>query len=254
MLSILVIARMNNMAAWTRRFWQWHRWLAWLVGLQLAAWVIGGAVFAWLPFQAWVKSTDTVTKPVVALPSDWAQALTRATLPNTPVRSVASVATARGPAWQIRLADQSELWLTADGKPLVAPDETAARTFAQSLYRGVGQLRSVERVEQVPRQLGIVRELGAKRGLWVARFDDAIATRIYIDAVNGQLAAARNDAWVIYDFFWRLHVMDYSEGEDFNNPLLRAAALIALVLVVTGGVLLGLSARRWWRRRELAKE
>jgi hypothetical protein len=55
---------------------------------------------------------------------------------------------------------------------------------------------------------------------------------------------------VLYDFFWRLHVMDYSAGEDFNNPVLRVAVLAALALVITGGALLVLSVRR--RRRRAA--
>jgi hypothetical protein len=43
--------------------------------------------------------------------------------------------------------------------------------------------------------------------------------------------------------------MDYSEGEDFNNKLLRAAATVALGLVGTGLVLMGLALRRAWRKR-----
>ena len=87
-----------------------------------------------------------------------------------------------------------------------------------------------------------------RANLWVARFDDTLATRIYVDARTGQFVAARNEAWVLYDFFWRLHVMDYNAGEDFNNPMLRAAVLAALALVITGGVLLVLSVRRRMRR------
>ena len=94
-----------------------------------------------------------------------------------------------------------------------------------------------------------MREVGPRRGLWRVRFDDRLGTRIYVDSRSGHCVAARNDAGVLYDFFWRLHVMDYSEGEDFNNPLLRAASLVAVALVVTGVVLLALSLGRRWRRR-----
>ena len=121
--------------------------------------------------------------------------------------------------------------------------------FAQSLYRGPGQLATVQQLAEVPRRLGLVREVGEKKDVWQARFDDALQTRLYVDARSGELLAVRTEAWVLYDFFWRLHVMDYSEGEDFNNPLLRAAAPLALGLVLTGLVMSVLALRRAWRRR-----
>ena len=107
----------------------------------------------------------------------------------------------------------------------------------------------MQRLQQVPARLGLVRELGARRDAWVARFDDALGTRLYFDGRSGELLAVRNEAWVWYDFFFRLHVMDYSEGEDFNNPLLRAAASAALLLVLTGLTLSALALRRAWRQR-----
>lgn len=237
---------------WTPRLWRWHRWLAWLVVLQVTAWVIGGALFAWLPFQAWVKSAESVNKPSATLPAGWNQALGRAALPDSPVLSVSSVITARGPAWQIRHPGSQDTWLSASGDPLAPPDEGAVRGFVQSLYKGPGRLVAVMRVSEPPRRLGIVRETAGRGDLWVARFDDKLATRIYVDARTGQFVAARNEAWVLYDFFWRLHVMDYSGGEDFNNPLLRAAVLGATALVLTGVLLLALSLRR--RRRHKAPQ
>ena len=57
----------------------------------------------------------------------------------------------------------------------------------------------------------------------------------------------RNEAWVWYDFFWRLHIMDYAEGEGFNGTLFRCASIIAWGLVIAGAVLAVLAARRRWR-------
>ncbi len=236
------------MARWSARFFRWHRWVAWLVALQVLAWVLGGLVFAWLPFQSWVKVADAVTKPLAAFPAGWAQALAGAQLRAAPV-AVSSVPTSGGLAWQVKHASGPDSWLNAQGGALNPPDETAVRQFAQSLYRGSGRLVAAERLSEPPRHLGIVHEAGQRKGLWRVRFDDGLRTRIYIDGRTGQLVGARSDAWVLYDFFWRLHVMDYSEGEDFNNPLLRAASLAAVTLVATGTVLLGMSLRRRWRRR-----
>jgi hypothetical protein len=127
--------------------------------------------------------------------------------------------------------------------------------FAQSLYVGPGRLLAVQRLAEAPTRLGLVKELAGRKNLWLARFDDPLQTRLYFDGTGGELVAVRTEAWVLYDFFWRLHVMDYGDGEDFNNPLLRGFALAALALVLTGTVLVGLAlarnARRWRRRRPM---
>jgi hypothetical protein len=233
------------------RFFRWHRWLAYIVALQVLAWVLGGLLFAWLPFQGWVKGKDWVATPQQALPADWAAGLARigaATGGATP-QSISSVNTAQGPAWRLR-SKGGDSWWTAAGETLPAPDAEAVKRFALGLYRGPGPVAQVQRLAEAPRRLGLVRELGAKKDIWQVRFDDALHTRLYVDARSGELLAVRTEAWVIYDFFWRLHIMDYSEGEEFNNPLLRAASIAAMALVLTGGVLVTLSLMRAWRRKQ----
>lgn len=236
------------MSQWSPRLFRWHRWLGYLVAWQVLAWVLGGLLFAWLPFNDWVKAKADVAPPALSLPATWASAWAGASLPAEPVLAVRAVATAGGAAWQLKTAS-GEHWLGADGRPLAPPSEAAVTAFARQLYRGPGPFQSVQRLAEVPTRWLMVKEVHGPRELWLARFDDRLATRLYIDARSGELLAARNDAWVLYDFFWRLHVMDYSEGEDFNNPWLRAASLAALGLVLCGLVMLLLALRRAWRRR-----
>ena len=78
-------------------------------------------------------------------------------------------------------------------------------------------------------RLGLVAETGDPGGVRRAQFDDALSTRIYLSGCTGEFLTAHIEAWVWYDFFWRLHNMDYAEGEDFNGTLLRAASIIAWV-------------------------
>jgi hypothetical protein len=231
------------------RFFRWHRWLGYAVALQVLAWVLGGVVFAWLPFQGWVKVNDDVAKPQPALDAGWAQRLAAGMPADLAVQSAHTVATASGSAWRLRLA-QGERWVDADGRELLPPDAAAVSAFATSLYKGPGRPAGVELLTAVPTRLGLVSEIGASRPVWRARFDDTLQTRLYIDSRSGELLAARNEAWVWYDFFWRLHVMDYGGGEDFNNPLLRVAAPLALGLALTGLVMLTLALRRAWRQRQ----
>jgi hypothetical protein len=228
-----------------------HRWLGWLVGLQVLIWVTGGVVFSLVPFTSWVKGGDTVKPPTVVLPTGWpersASALQSAAR-SADVVGIAAVATPQGPALRVSFrAGNDPVIVPADGSVWAPPDGAAVRRFATSLYQGRGTVTSVEHLPKVPPRLGIVAETGGRGDVWRVSFDDALGTRIYLNGQTGEFVTSRNEAWVWYDFFWRLHIMDYAGGEDFNGTLLRLASVTAFGLVIAGAVLGALAARRRWR-------
>lgn len=232
------------------RFFHWHRWLGWLVALQVLAWIAGGVVFTWLPFKPWVKAEDDIRRPVASLPDGWAAVVARHLEhhPLSPIQSVASIATPTGSALRVKHAT-SETWIALDGSRFQAPDAHHIARFARGLHKQDRSPVEVVHLESVPPRALIVQEAGARRNVWRASFDDRLHTRLYFDARSGELIAIRNDAWVLYDFFWRLHLMDYRGGEDFSHPLVKAASLAALALAVTGTTLAILALRRVLRRR-----
>ncbi len=237
-----------SLAATTFRI---HRWLGWLIGVQVLVWVAGGVVFSLVPFTPWVKGGDAVRAPVVVLPAGWAERVAPALQQAARVGDVmalAAVATPQGPALRVSYhGNHTPVIVPADGAAFMPPDEAAVRRFAASLYKGQGTVLAVERLASVPARLGIVAETGGRADLWRVRFDDALATRIYLNGPTGEFVTSRNEAWVWYDFFWRLHIMDYAQGEDFNGILLRLASVTAFGLVLAGAVLAVLAVRR--RRR-----
>ena len=228
-----------------------HRWLGWLIGLQVLVWVGGGVVFSLVPFTAWVKGGDTVTPPVVLLPAGWVERTAptlQAAAQRGDVVAVAAVATPQGPALRVSYrSGRDPIIVPADGTAWTPPDETAVRRFAASLYQGQAVMTTVERMATVPRRLAIVDETGGRGDVWRVSFDDGFATRIYLSGKTGEFITSRNEAWVWYDFFWRLHIMDYTGGDDFNGTLLRAASVTAFGLVLAGAVLAMLAVRRRWR-------
>jgi hypothetical protein len=231
----------------TQTAWKWHRWLAYGVGLQFALWLSSGLVFAWLPFNPWVKGGDDHQRPPLTLSAP-------ATLPaplaggSADIAGATLVNTPRGAAWRLSLRGQPPQWWPADGSAWIEPDAAAVTAFAQRHYRGTGAVRSVERLEAVPRRLGIVDETGGRGPLWRVSYDDALGTRLYFDGRSGEFFTHRNEAWVWYDFFWRLHIMDYGDGEDFNNVLLRVAASSGWLMGLAGVVLTVMALRRAWNR------
>jgi hypothetical protein len=236
----------------TRTTFRVHRWLSYLVGLQLLLWVAGGLVFSLLPFQAWVKGGDVLRKPapVLAAGQQVNVAAMLAALPPGDVTAVTLVATPAGTALKLTPRGAPPVLLPADGRPWLPPDAEAIRRFALRLYTGPGKVAGVARdVDTTARRLGIVDETAGRARLWRVSFDDTLSTRLYFDGHSGEFVALRNEAWVWYDFFWRLHIMDYGGGEDFNHLLLRVAAVSAGLMAAAGAVLSVLAARRALRRR-----
>lgn len=230
----------------TKQAWRWHRWLGWIAGLQVLVWVTSGVLFAWLPFEPWVKGGEVLHRPVLAL-----AALPPGLEDLDPARvtALAAVATPRGTAWRVALqGERRPAYRLVSGGAWVEPDVEAVRAFARTLVHGAGEPVAVERLAEVPARLGIVQETGGRGDLWRVRYADGLGTRLYLDGRGGDFVALRNEAWVWYDFFWRLHIMDYTGGEDFNNFLLRTASVLSWGLVGVGAVLSVLAVRRVWRR------
>lgn len=83
--------------------------------------------------------------------------------------------------------------------------------------------------------------------VWCVELDHPRHPRIYLDAVTGDVVARRNSWWRVYDFFYMLHLMDYTERERIHHPLLSIAAALAVLTSLSGVALWGwraLSQRR----------
>lgn len=246
-MSVSLLSSLNRMKNKIRRVAQWtHKWLALIIGIQVLAWVLGGAVFALLPFNGWVKSGDMVRKAPKPTNDTRLFPLADIAARHAPLRSIELLG--QGSRFYYRLTDVAgnKLLVDAtDGSALPMPDENQIRQRALDLYIGGGRVNSVGRIAPPqPRALGLVDEMHGEHHAWRVDFTDTLNTRLYFSPQTGEFLRARNDAWVLYDFFWRLHIMDYGGGEDFNNALLRLLSPLALVLVLGGVVLLFFSRFR----------
>lgn len=74
--------------------------------------------------------------------------------------------------------------------------------------------------------------------MWQVRFDDAIATTLYLAPDTHERLATRHNLWRAFDFLWMLHIMDYTDREDIGTPWLRILAALGLVFALAGAGLL----------------
>lgn len=221
-----------------------HRWVSYLVFAQLVLWIAGGLTFALLPFDSIVKGGSVMVPPSPQeLPKGWLSLLDAQHLEG--VTGVSSSQSSQGMLLQLRSSEQNRWLRMNDGKAALPPSRASIRSYAQQLYKGKGDIVSVRFIDKPEyRYFGLVDELYGKVDVWQASFSDSLGSRLYFEGDTGRYLTVRNHFWVFYDAMWRLHIMDYSAGEDFNNKLLIFFVVFSFVFALSGLVLTLSSIRR----------
>lgn len=127
---------------------------------------------------------------------------------------------------------------TGSAVPFVTAPQ--AKVIAETAWIGAGHPAS-----QTNRITTKSTEYRGTLPAWRVAFADADHTRVFVSE-TGRIAAVRTGTWRLYDFFWGLHIMDWSNHENFNTWWLLAFALGSLALGLAGTVLL---LMRWPLRR-----
>ncbi|WP_421784943.1 PepSY domain-containing protein [Hyphobacterium sp.] len=221
------------MHAVTRWLIRLHKWAALVIGLQVLAWVAGGVVMSAIPIER-VRGEHNIAE-------------TTERLDLTGVRSPAEIAAS---AVIVPRTVELRPWLgrtvyefgrdrglpvlidAVTGEVLSPIDEETAIAVARADYAGEAEIEAVTFFGEA------TWESRRDMPTWRIDFADGEGTRLYVSAATGEVVARRNDVWRVYDFFWMLHIMDYSERSNFNHPLLIAASLFALGMSLFGFILL----------------
>lgn len=225
---------------WTLRL---HKWIALIIGLQILAWVLGGLVFSVLDIEKVRGEHKIAEQAHLPLTPESIITLKEAVKMNRIVKiqhaSLGRVI--NRPVWRITGEDDKDITIDGITGEIISPITfELARKIAEADYAGTGKLESIAYVKDPPTEYPHAGEA------WVARFDDRDNTTLYIDPDAAKVKSRRSTTWRVFDFFWKLHVMDYDDGEDFNHPLLIVAAFVALIVVLLGFILLFIRFRRMW--------
>ena len=219
---------------------QLHKWIALVVGLQVLFWVGGGLVMVAIPIET-VRSEHRVAEqlPVplalAALPSldeisrQAGVEPTQADLHTTP----------RGPAWTLKPAKGEPVIVSAlTGRPFAPLSAAEVSAFAKRAYQGPAEVSGAVLLREAP------QETGRTGPLWRVDFADREKTSFYLSPATAEVVTRRSGVWRIFDFFWRLHVMDWNDGEDFNHPLIIITTALTLSIVISGFILLWIRIAR----------
>ena len=219
---------------------QLHKWIALVVGLQVLFWVGGGLVMTAIPIETVRGEHRAVElKPgpleLGALPA-LGEIARRAGV--APVQAELRT-TPRGPAWTLTpAAGEPVIVSAATGRPFGPMSTAQATGFARRAYRGEAGVSGAVFLNTAP------QETGQTGPLWRVDFADREKTSFYLSPATGEVVTRRSGVWRIFDFFWRLHVMDWNDGEDFNHPLIIITTALTLSIVMSGFILLWIRISR----------
>lgn len=218
-----------------------HKWIALIVGLQIVLWIAGGLVMSAISIEI-VRGEHKIAQHTVE-PFDIAKLLPLSGVTNAigahSVKSAALGEMLGQPVWRI-VAHGGELTIVdARSGAILSPiAEAVARAIAERDYNGEAAFQSIAYIESPP------TEYNKSGPVWRIQFNDRDETTIYVDPTTGEVTARRSQTWRLFDFFWKLHVMDYDDGADFNHPLLITAAGMAVFVSLSGFILLIIKMRR----------
>lgn len=221
---------------------QIHKWLALVVGLQVLGWVFGGLVMVAIPIEKVRSEHHIAPFQPAALPGEGllGHREAGAAAGLEPVEATLKT-TLRGTVWVLKAADGTTRVVEArTGRPMTRLPVAEARQLAGALYEGEGRPVAVRWFDEAP------QETGRQGPLWRVDFDDAEKTSFYLSPETGEVVSRRSNLWRFYDFWWRVHILDFKTGENFNHPLIIAAAALTLPMTIAGLILLWIRLRRDW--------
>ena len=232
---------------------QLHKWIALAVGIQVLGWVLGGLIMTALPIEK-VRSEQHIAS--VAPPAlDLAKVLPAAKVIElagmTGVTEASLKSTPRGPIWNLAEGPGGESYFDAvTGQNIDEITEAQARKFGIAAYKGAGHAVRVKYHEEAP---GESQVSGA---VYQVEFDDPERTSFYLSAYTGEVLSRRSNLWRFYNFFYQIHIMNFSGNQNYNHPTIVAVTSLTLTVVLTGFVLLWIRIARdlkSLRRHKLAE-
>jgi hypothetical protein len=223
-----------------------HKWAALIIGLQVLAWVAGGLVMSAIPIER-VRGEHNIAAQTAALDLTGVLAPGEAAAMAGITPSSAELRPWLGRTiYEFGRYGEASLIVDAVSGDILSPiGEAVAIEVARADYAGESEIDAVTFFAEP------TWESRRDMPTWRVDFADGEGTRLYVSTATGEVVARRNDVWRIFDFFWMLHIMDYSERTDFNHPLLILASLFALGMSLFGFVLLFPWLGRMMARRRL---
>ncbi|MDG2090664.1 MAG: PepSY domain-containing protein [Gammaproteobacteria bacterium] len=207
-----------------------HKWLALIIGIQLLLWVMGGLVMSWFPIEN-VRGEHNISEgeSFVITVDDNLLSIADVLASIGAIKSIELKPLMGMPTYEVVTEDGITLILDASNGEVLSPlNEVLALQIASFDFSGQTGNISASMINEGN------SEYRGNLPVWRVAMGDDEATRLYVSPETGDVIARRNGTWRLYDFFWMLHIMDYENRTNFNNPLVIIASIAALIASISG--------------------
>lgn len=217
-----------------------HKWLGIVIGLQVLIWVTSGLIISLLDQQIVGGRSTKQVVPANQVLGNAAELVGLDTLNLGVDETIISVRLERVVSqlvYRIKTTSQTQSYNANTGAVFRLKQQYASQIALHS-YRGHGSLINSDYLSDGS------PEVPGTGAVWRVDFDDGIATRVYISALDSSVVAHRNRYWKVVDFLLMLHFMDYLGAHSFNNPQIIIIGFMALWLTISGLLLVKTNFRR----------
>jgi hypothetical protein len=232
--------------SWQGRLQAMHRWLGLVVAVQLLAWSIGGLAFSLIPLDDARGELERRHDPRPLLDEESVGiGLARAIVIGKGCGSTARVVLRHRlevPVYELFDAQDKLLCLLDARTGSVQPplSEADAVRLAKADFAAEVPVLSSRLIERDPP----IEYRGRPLPAWQVVLQHPKQPRLYVSTLTGEVTARRNASWRMHDFFWMLHVMDYTHRENYNHWVLTLASAAATITALTGVVIQIVRLRR----------
>ncbi len=225
---------------WKRSSYLAHRWLGLVVGVQLLVWSVSGFTFTVLNIDNVHGDLERNTDPPPPVrvdrdlisPADALAALADNGIDGESVTRISLRERFGQTVYELFDAGRHPLGAVdaVSGEFIARISQDQARTAARADFLPQAAILSTELFEGEPPS----EFRGGAMPVYRVILDHPKKPHLYISPVTGRVLTRRNKPWRIFDFFWMLHIMDYSHRDNFNHWLLTTMSAIAIVTSASG--------------------
>lgn len=226
-----------------------HKWLALFVGIQAVIWTASGMYMVAVHID--YIHGDHLVRAEVPKPVDLAGFVEPSTiLAREPrAREVRLGRMLDQPIWRAETPDGVRVFDARSGRLLPPLTRSQVEEAARRIYTGDPTIVSTKLLTTAPLEMQ-----SRKPPYWQVEFEGWNRPTLYISPATGELISRRHNLWRIFDFAWMMHIMDYSERTNVNNPLLRVATWSAAAMALAGAVLLIWSFPKTKKKKKMKKQ
>jgi uncharacterized iron-regulated membrane protein len=210
-----------------------HKWLVLLIGAQFIIWSITGAYMVFFDID-YIHGDSLVINHQHKIQPAHLTYSSKALFKQYPQAEHLSVGILiNREVYRFNVENRQFIVDATNGNLLSPLNESKALALAKHAYSGGGEVISAELITADPPFELSARHLPA----WRINFDDFGSPALYISANSGKIVTKRHEFWRLFDWMFRLHVMDYDDGANVSNWLLFIFALLAIFATCSGLVL-----------------